>query len=329
MKSINEYIRDKKLPNIPELEYQTICAQLGIVYNGMDNKISQEDFNKLLNDATINKYLLNQNANNLNAAYDNTFNSVLSDTINQMTNASNKGFNDEASIMQSNSTNITDVRDANNDAFNNRQYTAVVDDNMLDFIQKARLETLDDRISKVDERLKKKYQEQLQLKNILSSSRTQFKKMITQKRLNRTNKRIAKLQQKQGRLMGEQRKIAEQAARKYKAIRDAQIAEFKQNITTSINYISAIEKITASHNDVVNDINLTNAELSNQNISKFKKIALNIDKVRLEREKNRLEREKERIEKLRNLQTRLNGLKRKAPARGTEAILNGMTMSYA
>ena len=194
-------------------------------------------------------------------------------------------------------------------------------DGILNESQMDKVSKLNFNIEQNDEALKEAYANKDDLNKTLEASRTFFKKQRTKRRLKKVEKTIAKLRNKQGKLMGEQSRIVNAAIEKYKKIKETQMREYSKIIASNKEYVESVDKINTSLKDIDNDINLTNKELNDSSLDKFQRKDLEKDAKKLEKEKGSLLAEKNRIDKMRKLQTRLKNLRNK-----TRVLGNGVQM---
>ncbi len=308
MHTILEYMSKGILPStsvISEGEYLQTLVEVGIPLkesNFKDQKISEDELEKLQYHSKINKALMTQKAKLLNVQLVEGYNDLIDEEQAMIDGANGKY---DTSSMQDIVTALTAEKDKH--VANIEGFTFSDVRGMLNGIQQNRINSINEKMRKNDFKLKTEYEKMSTLNKTMQNASTSFKINRTQRRMARVAKKIEKLREKQGRLIETQRQIISEAAAKYMDVRRKEMEKYGKSVNTDRNYVSKTNDIEARLQAARNDLKLTQDELNGvmgQNVDNKFRRSLERDERRLTNEVSRLERQQDRLSKSRNRQER-------------------------
>ncbi|MBQ6285457.1 MAG: hypothetical protein IJK67_04020 [Bacilli bacterium] len=325
MNTVEQHINAGELPSFDFLskeDYETIFGQVKIPYNGdiKDQQLSAEALERLKFNAKINKALMTQKAQNVNKDLLSKYDDLILEESELIESAREK-YDGAIPEMNEVVNELKNEKSMHERTVNNFTFSNV--NEMLNDIQKVRINDINTKMEKNDNKLQAKYNKLTEYNETMQNARTNFKKRRTARRIARVVKRIEKLREKQGKLIGRQRYIINNALARYVEIKNKQMKEYGKTIASDRKYINKIEDLNNRLEAARYDKRMTENEINGLNDDvkgKFNKISLQMDKNKLESQINSLNRKIARAQQMREFHQKLKML------RGKGGIQNGFSV---
>lgn len=167
-----------------------------------------------------------------------------------------------------------------------------MDPRVLDGLSKMRVENLDKRSDKVNEKLRKEYQKLDQQKQAVAH--TKIKQAFNDRRIRKTQEKIARLQAKEARLSGKQFELMGEKAQKYIERRNRELARHQDAQRRAESRIAEVQGYKREQARVQQEIEAHELDIANTTGTK---LGDRIERFQLERSKARLERQGNRLER--------------------------------
>lgn len=295
--TLNEAIKQNKLPRLSEDYYKSILDSLSIKINDFDkDELTEDILMRLVSDFRIHAALTRRNFSEGNSKFTKNYEQVLeeidalSKDLDDSALREAKEFADKLKSEMDNRK--TSYENDKKDFSIARENLGINDIELSDF-DKDKLETQNDKMIKNTKKLNEEYQklESLQNKEI----HTAYKQVQNQRRIDRVIKRIEKLQTKQGILQSKQQRIINKATNKYVNIKENEFRKYREQMDRMNTYLEEKNTTKKAIEDYQKDLVLANQELNEAKIS-GKKTSV-FEKFKLRHEKNVLERSISKLEK--------------------------------
>jgi len=318
--TLNEAIKQNKLPRLSEDYYKSILDSLSIKINDFDkDELTEENLMRLVSDFRIHAALTRRDFSEGNSKFTKNYEQALeeidalSKDLDDSALREAKEFADKLKSEMDNRK--TSYENDKKDFSIARENLGINDIELSDF-DKDKLETQNDKMIKNTKKLNEEYQKLESLQN--KEFHTAYKQVQNQRRIDRVIKRIEKLQTKQGILQSKQQRIINKATDKYVNIKEKEFRKYREQMDRMNTYLEEKNTTKKAIEDYQKDLSLTNQELneaslSGKKISAFEKFKLHHEKKVLERSISKLEKQDKKIEStFKRYQTRealMNALK--------------------
>lgn len=318
--TLNEAIKQNKLPRLSEDYYKSILDSLSIKINDFDkDELTEENLMRLVSDFRIHAALTRRNFSEGNSKFTKNYEQVLeeidalSKDLDDSALREAKEFADKLKSEMDNRK--TSYENDKKDFSIARENLGINDIELSDF-DRDKLETQNNKMIKNTKKLNEEYQKLESLQN--KEFHTAYKQAQNQRRIDKVIKRIEKLQTKQGILQSKQQRIINKATDKYVNIKEKEFRKYREQMDRMNTYLEEKNTTKKAIEDYQKDLALTNQELneaslSDKKISAFEKFKLRHEKNVLERSISKLEKQDKKIEstfkRYQNREALMNALK--------------------
>lgn len=318
--TLNEAIKQNKLPRLSEDYYKSILDSLSIKINDFDkDELTEENLMRLVSDFRIHAALTRRNFSEDNSKLTKNYEQVLeeidalSKDLDDSALREAKEFADKLKSEMDNRK--TSYENDKKDFSIARENLGINDIELSDF-DRDKLETQNNKMIKNTKKLNEEYQKLESLQN--KEFHTAYKQAQNQRRIDKVIKRIEKLQTKQGILQSKQQRIINKATDKYVNIKEKEFRKYREQMDRMNTYLEEKNTTKKAIEDYQKDLALTNQELneaslSDKKISAFEKFKLRHEKNVLERSISKLEKQDKKIEstfkRYQNREALMNALK--------------------
>ena len=318
--TLNEAIKQNKLPRLSEDYYKSILDSLSIKINDFDkDELTEENLMRLVSDFRIHAALTRRNFSEENSKFTKNYEQVLeeidalSKDLDDSALREAKEFADKLKSEMDNRK--TSYENDKKDFSIARENLGINDIELSDF-DRDKLETQNNKMIKNTKKLNEEYQKLESLQN--KEFHTAYKQAQNQRRIDKVIKRIEKLQTKQGILQSKQQRIINKATDKYVNIKEKEFRKYREQMDRMNTYLEEKNTTKKAIEDYQKDLALTNQELneaslSDKKISAFEKFKLRHEKNVLERSISKLGKQDKKIEstfkRYQNREALMNALK--------------------
>lgn len=306
--TIKEAIETRRLPNIKPERIFKICESLGIqTNNDLNFDLNVEQLIRLQNNSQIHRESVVQEVRGIHNGALSKYDGII------------KKYDELSKKLEGNSEFVEDKKEIDEllkDVIESRkQYKSQIDglrlgkdglsfdDKSLNVIDKVMLESYTDRIKENSDALTAEYKKLDVLQN--RKFKTKFKKMNNAKKIERTCKKIAALQEKQGKLATKQKRIVNKGSKKYINKKNKEMLVQFEELQRQQRYVSAKSENLNKQLDYKNDLKLTQNELAALEgktglKASIERMKLQSDERKLNKGLQRLEKQSNRLQRLKN-----------------------------